>query len=151
MSQLENLIHDFQGLLVNHFGKYEPSGFCTEKFHAFCRFGDDVRRYGNVKMRDVGLYENRHVVFNEGYRRTSRRRDNCIEGVRRVDERSILGKLMNSGSYYAASCNPHKKGDSGLVNYKNGETVFLSEFIRLLTHVKKEVDHYKDEILKNTN
>lgn len=53
-------------------------------------------------MIDVGLYENRQVVFKEAYRKTSHYRDACIEErVRRVEERSIYRKHMNSDGHCA--------------------------------------------------
>lgn len=77
VSQSEKAIDHFLRCIVDHFGKYEPSCFRTEGFHALRCLGDDFKRYGNTKILDVRLYQKEHVVFQKEYRKPSRRRDTC--------------------------------------------------------------------------
>lgn len=89
---MENVIRELQALVISHFGRHEPSGFRTEKFHALSHLAGDIRLYGIMKMRVVGLYGRRRFIFKEQYRKTSCQRDACVrEEVRRVEIRSILG------------------------------------------------------------
>lgn len=67
VSRLQIVVHNFQVLLVNEFGKYQPSGFCTEKCHATCHVRGNIKRYGNMKKIDTVLYESQYVMFKEKY------------------------------------------------------------------------------------
>lgn len=82
VSQLKEVIHGFQGAHVSQFGRYQRSAICINRLHGMCRLGDCIKQCRNMKMLNVGPYENRHVLFKEKYRRTSRRRASCVEGVR---------------------------------------------------------------------
>lgn len=77
--QLENVVHNFQALVVSWFGKYQPSGICTEKSHVMGHLGDKIRQYGNMQMQDLDLYDSRRAVSMIGYRRKCRLRSWCIE------------------------------------------------------------------------
>lgn len=63
VSQLENVTHNFRGCIASHFGKYQPSGFCTESFHAMCHLRDEIRLCGSITMLEVGLYDNRPFML----------------------------------------------------------------------------------------
>lgn len=63
--QSGNIVRNFRGAVINHFDKYQASGFCTRKSHRLYHLGEDIRQYGNMRMLDGGLYESRHVVFRE--------------------------------------------------------------------------------------
>lgn len=55
-----------------------------------------------------------------------------------MEERGILGKIINFASHFAENYYPHQKkhGYSGSINSNNGETVLLSEIKQILKHVK---------------
>lgn len=65
MYQLLNVFQIFQRAAVNHFGQYQPSGFCSAKFHVVRHFGDEMRQYGSMRILDAGIYENLHDVLQE--------------------------------------------------------------------------------------
>lgn len=128
---------------------YQPSIIRTEKFHVMYNSGANTWRYGNMNMLDVVLYHNWYAMFRERYRRTSPRRDHSIEKeVHRMEQRSIVRKLMNSYSLCAENYRPpqKKKGDSGSVNKNNREIISQSKFQQILKHVRKGMHNYEDKI-----
>lgn len=76
---LKNVIHDFQGLVGSHFGKYELSGFCTDEYYEMCHLGDDIGQNGDTNILYVGLHENWQIVFKKEYRRAFLHLSSCIE------------------------------------------------------------------------
>lgn len=156
LKKLDEFVHSFQELIVNQYGKYQPSQFCTEKFHALSHLGDDIRKYGDLRMLDVGIYENRHVTFKEEYGRTSKRSDNALkEGVQRIDSRNVLGELIRSRSLrsepseHSSAIVVPKENWSGLTTRTHGETVLISEFEHLLKYVSEEMANHEDSIPKD--
>lgn len=149
MNQLEKVIHNLQLLLLNRFGMYQPSGFCTEMLCVICYLVEDIRQYGNMKTLDVSLYKNHHVVLKEECRQTSCHLDSFLEeGVRIVEERIVFEELMNRNSHCAELYHRHqkKKVHDELVNSNIGEKVLLSNFKPLLKHIK--TDSYEDGFTK---
>lgn len=116
-----------------------------------CHVGDVSRQYEHMKFLDATLYQNQHIVFKEYYRLTFCLCESCIgKEDCTVEERGILGKLINYDRYCSESYRPYQKRKShrGLTNGNNAETVLLSDLKQLFEHVKEEMNNYKYDISK---
>lgn len=147
--KLEETLYRFQRHVVNHFGRHQLSNFCTEKFHVLTHLADDIRRYGDARMLYVGLYENRHLMFKDGYQKTSRRQSTALaEGVRKVGEHMALAESSRNCENTEDN---EKTGvlQAGMAKIRGGEKVSLVEFRSLLHHVRDRMATHEDEIPLN--
>ena len=72
--KLEKMIIAFKKNALSLYGNYHASKLCTEKFHLLDHIPGDIRKMGDLRSGDAGLYEHEHTDVKRANRSTSRRK-----------------------------------------------------------------------------